>query len=324
MILKKNKPILLIAGEPNSIFFEIFIKSIRIKKYKSPLILIGCKKNLEYNFKKLKVKNKIKIIKVNNLKNINLSNKQINLINIDLKKSSNHKKNLEYENIYISKSFETAFSLIKSNFTNKLITGPINKEKFLGKKFLGITEYIAKKFKQKKVGMLIYNKKLSVCPLTTHLPLKMVSKKITKKLIKEKVIILNNFYQKNFGFKPKIGVTGLNPHCESIDKFNEDKKIISSAIKSLSKKRINVFGPFPADTIFLKKNRLKYDVVLGMYHDQVLTPIKTLFEYDAINLTMGLPFLRVSPDHGPNIKMVGKNKSNPLSLIKSLNFLDYR
>ena len=93
-------------------------------------------------------------------------------------------------------------------------------------------------------------------------------------------------------------------------------------LSNLYKKKINVKGPFPADTIFLKDNRKKFDVIIGMYHDQVLGPIKTLFEYDAINITLGLPFLRVTPDHGPNEKMVGQNKSNPISLIKALNFLD--
>ena len=81
-------------------------------------------------------------------------------------------------------------------------------------------------------------------------------------------------------------------------------------------------GPYSADTIFLKKNRDRYNVILGMYHDQVLAPIKTLCEFDAINITMGLPFLRVTPDHGPNEKMLGKNMSNPISLINALNFLD--
>ena len=76
------------------------------------------------------------------------------------------------------------------------------------------------------------------------------------------------------------------------------------------------------DTIFLRKNRLNYDVIIGMYHDQVLTPMKTLFEYDAINITLGLPFIRISPDHGPNETMIGKNQSNPLSLIKAISFLD--
>ena len=123
---------------------------------------------------------------------------------------------------------------------------------------------------------------------------------------------------------PKIAVVGLNQHCESVDKFNEDEKIVSLAIKALIKKKININGPYPADTIFLKANRNKFNIILGMYHDQVLTPIKTLFEYDTINITMGLPFLRVTPDHGPNEKMFGQNKSNPLSLIQSLKFLDKR
>ena len=95
-----------------------------------------------------------------------------------------------------------------------------------------------------------------------------------------------------------------------------------ACIKALKKKKYNVSGPFPADTIFLKNNRKKFDVIIGMYHDQVLTPLKTLFEYDAINITLGLPFIRVSPDHGPNETMLGKNLSNPLSLAKAIKFLD--
>ena len=170
--------------------------------------------------------------------------------------------------------------------------------------------------------MLIYNKDLSVCPLTTHLPLKKVSKKISKNLIREKIKLIDKFYKNYFNKKPKMVITGLNPHCESIDAFNEDEKIIKPAIKSLNKLKYNILGPFAADTIFLKENRIKYDVIIGLYHDQVLTPIKTLFEYNAINITLGLPFTRISPDHGPNEKMLGKNKSNPLSLIKALTFLD--
>ena len=169
--------------------------------------------------------------------------------------------------------------------------------------------------------MLIYNKDLSVCPLTTHLPLKLIHKKINKKLIEEKIQLIN-FFTKKLKFKPKIGVTGMNPHCESILRFNEDDKIVSRAIISQKKQGITVSGPYPADTIFLKDNRKKFDVILGMYHDQVLTPIKTLFEFNAINITMGLPFLRITPDHGPNEKMINKNISNPISLVKALSFLD--
>ena len=187
---------------------------------------------------------------------------------------------------------------------------------------MGITEYISEIFGEKKTCMLIYNKELSVCPVTTHLPIKLISKTINKSLIFEKLKIIDTFYKENFKFKPKIAVTGMNPHCESILKNNEDRKIVMPAIKLAKQKKILVYGPFPADTIFLKQNRERFDVILGMYHDQVLTPIKTLFEYDAINITMGLPFLRVSPDHGPNEKMINKNLSNPQSLIRALEFLD--
>ena len=130
------------------------------------------------------------------------------------------------------------------------------------------------------------------------------------------------FLQNEFKKKPKIAILGLNPHCESTHKYNEDEKIIKPATKFLFKKGFNIYGPYPSDTFFIKKNRDDFDVVLGMYHDQVLTPVKTLFEYDAINITLGLPFIRISPDHGPNEQMIGKNLSNPLSLIRAISFLD--
>jgi len=171
--------------------------------------------------------------------------------------------------------------------------------------------------------MIIYNKHLSVCPLTTHLPIKYVSKRINQLEIINKVKLINNFWKEKFNKNVKIAITGLNPHCESIDKFNEDRKIILPTVKKLKKLKYNIEGPLAADTIFLKNNRKKFDLVIGMYHDQVLTPIKTLFEYNAINITIGLPFIRVSPDHGPNESMLGKNKSNYLSLLNSIKFLDF-
>jgi len=108
---------------------------------------------------------------------------------------------------------------------------------------------------------------------------------------------------------------------DDVLKISEDKIIIPS-IKKLNKGIYKVDGPFAADTIFMKENSSKYDVIIGMYHDQVLTPIKTLFGFDAINITLGLPFIRISPDHGPNHTMLGKNLSDPKSLIEALKFLD--
>ena len=170
--------------------------------------------------------------------------------------------------------------------------------------------------------MLIYNKSLSVSPITTHIPLKNVHKEISKKKIIDKVNLIVNFYKKKLNKDPKIAITGLNPHCESNFKNSEEKKIIIPSIKYLKKKKINIFGPFAADTIFLKNNYKKYDVIVGMYHDQVLTPIKSICGFDAINITLGLPFIRITPDHGPNENMRGKNKSNPKSLISAIKFLE--
>ena len=316
------KPIVIVAGEPNSIFLEIYFKSIIQKKFKSPIILIASKKLLKLQMKKLKFKKKIKLLKLNDLNNSKLNNKTINLIDVAYHQTKAFEKISKKSNNYIKKSFKVAFEIIKNGISSKLINGPISKKHFLNKKYPGITEFISEHFLCQKNAMLIYNKDLSVCPLTTHLPLKSVSKKISKDSIKDKILLIDKFYKTNFNFEPKIGILGLNPHCESIDKFNEDEKIIKPAINQLSKLNYKVYGPYSADTIFLKKNRSKFDVIVGMYHDQVLTPLKTLYEYDAINITLGLPFIRISPDHGPNEKMLGKNLSNPLSLIKAIKFLD--
>jgi 4-hydroxythreonine-4-phosphate dehydrogenase len=316
-----SSPILITSGEPNSVFIELFFKVFNNNKIKNPIILISSKRLLNLQMKKLGFKNKIRLINASQLDSYKLDNKTINLIDVKYDPDKAFEKISSKSNIFIKNSFELAFKIIKKYNIVKFINGPISKKYFLKKEFLGITEYISEKFLTKKTCMLIFNKKLSVCPITTHLPLKLVSKKITKKNIINKVALINNFYKKNLKFKPRIAILGLNPHCESIHKFNEDEKIIQPSIKYL-KKKYNVSGPYSADTIFLGNNRKNFDVIVGMYHDQVLTPIKTLYEYDAINITLGLPFIRISPDHGPNETMMGKNLSNPLSLLRAIKFLD--
>ena len=313
--------IIIVPGEPNSIFFEIFFKSLKLIKIKNPIILITSIKLLKFHMKKMNYKKKVKVIEKNELKNLKLNNNYLNVININYENSFKFEKISSKSNKFIKECFQTAFDIIKKYKLKKFINGPIKKKTFFNNSFPGMTEYISSKFKTKTNAMLIYNKNLSVCPLTTHIPLKNVSKIISKKIITDKVKLINEFYKIKFNKKPRIAVLGLNPHCESIDNYDEDKKIIKPSIDFLKKKYF-IHGPFSADTMFLKQNRSKYDVILGMYHDQVLTPIKTLFEYDAINITLGLPFIRISPDHGPNEEMLGKNKSNPLSIVKAISFLD--
>ena len=317
-----KEPIIIVGGEPNSIFLEIFFKSINANMYKSPLIIIVSKKLLQEQMKKLGFNFKINDIdkKIKNFSK--LDNSKINLINVDYEFKKCFEKITNKSNKYIDETFKVALNIIKLNNLSKFINGPISKKSFLKGKSLGITEYLANKTKSNKVAMLIFNKDLAVSPLTTHLALKDVHKKITKKKIYTQVNLINNFYKKKFKKLPRIAITGLNPHCESNFQSSEEDEIIIPAIKKLRLKNTKINGPFPADTIFTKSLLKKYDVIIGMYHDQVLSPMKALFNFDAINITLGLPFTRISPDHGPNYSMLGKNLSDPKSLIQALKFLD--
>ena len=313
----KNKSIIIICGDPKSTFNEILIKTLKnrvLKSVKFPLIIIGSKRLLENESKKLKTK--LNLQKFDN--QIRLRKKNIYIIDILL----NQKKlSLAKKNKFIDESFKTGLNLLKKKNSLALINGPISKSTFLKGKFNGITEYLAFKTNSLNEVMLIFNKKLSVSPITTHIPINQVAKRIKKKIIISKIKNINEFYKKFLGFRPSIGITGLNPHCETFKGKNIEKTEILPAVKFLKKKKVKISGPFSADTIFLKNNREKFDVIVGMYHDQVLTPMKTIFDFNAINVTIGLPFVRITPDHGPNYKMFGLNKSNPDSLIQAFNFL---
>ena len=319
----KNNPILILAGEPFSVFTEIFLKSFKKIKNKKKIILIISKTLFIKQMKALNFNVKTILVDKNNINFNKLSKKKINIIDINFKSKKTFDKITDKSNHYLTESFKTALELMKTKKFSGLINGPISKKNFLKTKSLGITEYLANKTNKKnKVSMLIYNKELSVCPITTHLPLKDVHKKINKEKIIYQIKLINDFFKIKLKKKPKIAITGLNPHCESNYNSSEEDKIIEPAIKILLKKKYDISGPFPADTIFMKQQVKKYDVIIGMYHDQVLTPAKTLFGFNSINITLGLPFIRISPDHGPNNSMIGKNKSNPQSLIKAIEFLN--
>ena len=314
----KNKSIAIVCGDPESTFNEILIKTLKknfLKNIKFPVIIIGSKKLLENESKKLKTN--LNLQKFDS--QTKLYKKKIYIIDIplDLNKLSLIKKNE-----YIMKSFKVGLKLLKKKDFFALMNGPISKTTFLKGKYNGITEYLAFKTRSLNEVMLIFNKELSVSPITTHVPISKVTQKIKKKIIIDKVKNINEFYKKLLGFKPNIAVTGLNPHCETFVGKNIEKTEILPAINFLKRKKIKILGPFSADTIFLKNNRKKFDVIVGMYHDQVLAPMKTIFGFSAINITIGLPFIRITPDHGPNYEMFGLNKSKPDSLIQAFSFLN--
>ena len=320
----KNKPLILVLGEPYSTFSEILIKVFKfqiIKKFKRPIVIIGSLELLKKQMFKLNYSIKIKPIKIRDIDRTKINNNSLNIIDVKFNFKRIFDKISSRSNNYIRKSFDIALHLLKKKLACGLINGPISKKHFLKKKYLGITEYLSKKTQLKKNGvMLIYNPFFSVCPVTTHLPISYVSRSLSSKKIIYNILEINKFFITNLNKKPFFAVLGLNPHCETINNYSEENSIIKPAIKSLLKKKIKISGPFSADTFFSKNNLKKYDVAIGMYHDQVLAPMKTLYSFNAINITIGLPFIRVSPDHGTNNKMIGKNKSDPQSLISSINF----
>jgi 4-hydroxythreonine-4-phosphate dehydrogenase len=318
-----KEPIIIVAGEPNSIFLEIFFKSIKSNKFKCPLVLIVSKKLLKKQMEKLGFTYKINLIDENFNEFKKLDNKRINLIDVKYNFNKCFESISSKSNNYIEKTFKIALKIILQNKFSKFINGPISKKYFLKGKTLGITEYLTKKTNNNNNSvMLIFNKKLSVSPITTHLAIKNVHNKISKKKIYFHVKLITEFYKKKFNKIPKIAITGLNPHCESNFINSEENAVIIPVVKQLKGHKFDVEGPFPADTIFMDKHLKKFDVIVGMYHDQVLAPMKALFGFNAINITLGLPFTRISPDHGPNFSMLGKNLSDPKSLIQALKFLD--
>ncbi len=312
--------ILIVAGEPESINTELLSKLwiATNDKLRKKIVVIGNYLVIKDQLKKIRKK-----IPLNKIESINskFNHKALNILNIKLKYKNPFyiKKNLNRD--YVLSSINYAHNLCKNKLAKGFINCAIDKKKLFYEKNTGLTEYLASinGLKGEEV-MLIYNKSLSVVPLTTHIRLKELFTKLDKNYIIKKIKILNKKYKKLFGFKPKICLLGVNPHNYENRINSEEIKIIKPAVKYLRSNKIKIDGPIPADTAFNKLNIRKYDVIVGIYHDQVLAPFKALFGYDAINITLGLPYLRISPDHGTGKDIIKKNMADPLSLINSVKF----
>ncbi len=315
------KKIIIISGDPNSINSEIIFKSLKKLKrsIRKKIYFVSNYKLLKSQFQKLKFKHKI--TKVNSLKEV-LDNNDIKVIDIKLKNTNPFKVKKEQASKYVLNCLNVAHNLANKGKNISLINCPISKE-LLKKQKIGVTEYLSNKSKidSDKVVMLIFNEKLSVCPVTTHIDVNEIKKKLKKISIIKKIITIDKWYKSKNKKRPKIAILGLNPHNAELRNNSEEKRIIIPAIKKLKKMGLSVYGPFVADTIFIDAYK-KYDVIVGMYHDQVLAPYKALFKFNAINVTLGLKYIRVSPDHGVAKNLVGKKKANPESLIKCINFVN--
>jgi 4-hydroxythreonine-4-phosphate dehydrogenase len=219
-------------------------------------------------------------------------------------------------------ALEKAVSDYKAGYIHALVTAPISKNNIQSDqfKFPGHTEYLGEKFGAKDFLMMMVGSSLRVGIATGHIPLKDVSNELTHDKLMSKLLIMQKSLKNDFGIaKPKIAILGLNPHAgENGLLGSEEHMVIKPVINELKSKGILAFGPYPADGFFGVAHYNKFDGIMAMYHDQGLTPFKTLAFDTGVNYTAGLPIIRTSPDHGTAYNIAGKGEADPSSLREAL------
>ncbi len=216
---------------------------------------------------------------------------------------------------------EKAIKLAMNKEVDAIATAPINKEAIhkAGYRFHGHTEILAKRTKTKNYAMMFVSDPFWVMLVTTHLPLAKVSRNISRKNVLKTIKLAHEFLYRVRGKKPKIGVAGVNPHAGEGGIFgNEEKRAIRPAVEDARKLGINVKGPISPDGIFYLANVGVFDIVIAMYHDQGLIPLKLVSFNRSVNVTVGLPIIRTSVDHGTGFDIAGKGWANPASLVEAI------
>ncbi|MDJ0512311.1 MAG: 4-hydroxythreonine-4-phosphate dehydrogenase PdxA [Methyloceanibacter sp.] len=232
--------------------------------------------------------------------------------------------------VAVTASIEAAMEMVRSGEARAIVTNPISKSGLYqaGFEFPGHTEYLAALAADNGHAphpvMMLASDILKVVPATIHIPLKDVPEALTQDLLAKTIAITDRDMRQRFGFeRPRIAVSGLNPHAgEDGTLGREEIDTIESAVTAAQYAGLDVSGPYPADTLFHAAARERYDVAICMYHDQALVPFKTLAFDDGVNVTLGLPFVRTSPDHGTAFDIAGTGKANPRSLIEALRLAD--
>ena len=318
-----QKPVVGITiGDINGIGPEIIIKALsdeRILNHILPVIY-GSSKAISYYRKNLRFDD-FQYAKVN--AGDRLHSKKVNIINCweDMVEINTGSVTPEAGNCS-RLALEKATDDLKNGAIQGLVTAPINKDNIQSKEFSfpGHTEYLTRKFGASQSLMLMISEKLKLGVVTGHLPLKKVSKAITKDLLKKKIAILEKTLINDFGIqKPKIAVLGLNPHAGEEGLLGkEEVKVIRPVIGEFKEKGKLIYGPYPADGFFGTFQQLNFDATLAMYHDQGLIPFKSMAFESGVNYTAGLPVVRTSPDHGTGYSIAGKNEASPTSLMAAI------
>ena len=320
------KPLIGITmGDPAGVGPELIVKLLKNKSFDfSKFIFFGSSKVLEYEFRKYNVRIPIKnfstIGSVDTSKEfiVNFEPKKFDF-NFEIGKINPNCGRLAYEAILNAIEFANR-RLIKA-----IVTCPINKEslRLASVELIGHTEILSKKSKSNDVFMLMVNDELKVILCTIHVPLLKAVLSLDEKLILKTIIAANKACY-NFGIKnPRIGVAGLNPHAGENGTMGDEEQIfIKPAIQEAINSGLNVSGPFSPDIIFSLAREKKFDIVVSLYHDQGLIPFKYFGVGNGVNITIGLPFVRTSPDHGTAFDIAGKGIANPNSFFKAIRYAE--
>jgi 4-hydroxythreonine-4-phosphate dehydrogenase len=225
-------------------------------------------------------------------------------------------------------SLELAVGLARSGAASALITGPVSKAQLyaIGFSHPGQTEFVAERcgVAADKVAMMLVGPTLRTVPVTTHIPLRAVPEALTIELIVAKARTTIRGLRRQFGIaRPRLAVAGLNPHAgEEGALGREEIDIVIPAIERLRDEEAEVTGPYAADTLFHERMRSTYDAALCLYHDQALVPLKTLHFDEGVNMTLGLPIVRTSPDHGTAFAIAGRGEAHPGAMLAALRTAD--
>lgn len=311
-----KKPVLAITlGDPGGIGPEITLKALsRPRKTDAVILLIGPISVYEETAKSLRLR-----FRVNRLSSFApwfLNEHQINLLDIPFTGGIFKKKIISRANGRLSlESLKVAAYLASSGLVDGIVTAPISKTavRFVEPSFIGHTEYLAKVSRTKRFAMMFVDEKFRVTLVTTHLALSKVPSALSKSLVLEKIVLTDGTLKRFFGItRPKIAVCALNPHGGEFG--SEEARIIQPAVRSAVKRGFNVTGPLPADQLFYELFRGNYDAAVSMYHDQGLGPFKMIAFKTGVNCTLGLPFVRTSPDHGTAFGIAYQNKADASSM----------
>jgi 4-hydroxythreonine-4-phosphate dehydrogenase len=329
----ENKlPIAVTIGEPSGIGPEVLIKSWFKRREHSipPFFVIGSPDIIQKHAQQIRLPIPLEVIE-HPSEAIEIYNRCLPIVDLGLDNDFHFAVPGQNTAETVIKAIDCAVDFIMRGQARAMATAPIHKAALYSAGFTspGHTEYLAEQV-QKHIGqefqsvMMLASEELCVVPLTIHEPLHKVPELINHALLVRTIRTIHDSMKKYFGLaSPRIVVSGLNPHAgENNSMGTEDSQIIAPAIEAIQKQGIDVKGPLPADTMFHKAVRAQYDVALCMYHDQALIPIKTI-DFDAgVNVTLGLPIVRTSPDHGTALNIAGRGTANPTSMINSLKLAD--